>query len=138
MASACPREHAVLPQGERPLREMALGCVCRLLWVYLFRWRDQDARIKARIDQLVRLLFPDSKRVFPQEVAVEYFVSIVHYIAMWNPTYGVADVILPLVTVESSHRALTSDGGAYADRVIIGTRGPRAGPRSACRAGEPR
>ena len=105
---------------------MALGCVCRLLWVYLFRWHEADTRAKTRVEQISKLLFPDSKRIFPQEVALDYFVNIVHAITMWNIDYGMNDVILPLVSIDASKQGLVTDGSMHADRIIIALRGTRA------------
>jgi hypothetical protein len=51
-------DHLGTGQAERPLRDMALSCVARLMWVYLFRWRDADGKARARVDALARALLP--------------------------------------------------------------------------------
>ena len=128
-------------QAERPMREMALECLCRMLWVYLYHWKEPD-KVKQRIDQLCKILFPDSKRVVPQEVALDYIVALVHNIAMWNVEYGMTELVMPLISLEGTLRSLATDSSVYVERMSIAVGGtdrararPAAVPASLANAG---
>lgn len=101
---------------------MMLGIV-QLVWSYLHRVREGASALNKRLEPILKSAFPpDRKTVYPAEVSLDTFASLVHYILHWQLDYGSEFTLRTLLTgspdASESGAGLVAHAGA--DRIIIG------------------
>lgn len=118
---------------------MALTCISRLLWVYLFRWKEPDSSTFKVLDSLLKVLFPDGKKhVVPQvrnrdvhlfyltrvqDTSLERFVQIVHMIALRNTDFALKRVSSTLLHAGEKNASADNLGP---ERIMIAVHGARS------------
>lgn len=83
---------------DKPLKQLALASVIRLVWVYLFRCSDSvmTNAIK-KMDSLLRIMFPFGRRsVYPSDLDLEMYIRLVYYICNRFPDFS-AETVFPLL-----------------------------------------
>ncbi|KAI8073368.1 cell morphogenesis protein N-terminal, partial [Gongronella butleri] len=64
-------------------RLMALGCVSRLTWTYLFRCTESTAITFKKLDTIIKTLFPSYRRATnPTDLPLDHFILITYYALM--------------------------------------------------------
>jgi len=88
---------------DKSLKHVALSCVTRLLWVYLYRCSDSStSNCQKRLDSILKVLFPVNRKIItPSETSLNLFVQIVYFITAKHLEYGLNNVILMLLNCES-------------------------------------
>jgi len=88
---------------DKSLKHVALSCVTRLLWVYLYRCSDSStSNCQKRLDSILKVLFPVNRKIItPSETSLNLFVQIVYFITAKHLDYGLNNVILMLLNCES-------------------------------------
>ncbi|WAQ90761.1 hypothetical protein PtA15_13A160 [Puccinia triticina] len=101
---------------------MMLGIV-QLTWSYLHRVREGASALNKRLEPILRTAFPpDRKNVYPSEVSLDTFVSLIHFILHWQLDYGTDFVLRTLLTyandANENNQGLVAQTGA--ERIMIG------------------
>jgi len=98
---------------DKSLKHVALSCVTRLLWVYLYRCSDSSTSIcQKRLNSVLKVLFPANRKfITPSETSLNLFVQIVYFITAKHLEYGLNNIILMLLNCESG---ITSFSGGTA------------------------
>ncbi|PWA01013.1 hypothetical protein BB558_002912 [Smittium angustum] len=66
-------------------RLVAMDSICRILWVYLFRYPDSQNSATRKLDSLFRILFPVAKsKVVPKTLGADSFVYILVCAGCYN------------------------------------------------------
>ncbi|KAA1135922.1 Cell morphoproteinsis protein PAG1 [Puccinia graminis f. sp. tritici] len=104
---------------------MMLGIV-QLTWSYLHRVREGASALNKRLEPILKTAFPpDRKNVYPSEVSLDTFVSLIHYILYWQLDYGTDFVLRSLLTyandANENNQGLVAQTGA--ERIMIGITG---------------
>ncbi|EGG02515.1 uncharacterized protein MELLADRAFT_91353 [Melampsora larici-populina 98AG31] len=101
---------------------MMLGIV-QLVWAYLRRVREGASALNKRLEPILKSAFPaDRKNVYPAEVSLDTFASLIHYILHWQLEYG-SDFTLRTLLTGSSDSGESGSGlvaQAGSDRITIG------------------
>ncbi|RUS29529.1 cell morphogenesis C-terminal-domain-containing protein [Jimgerdemannia flammicorona] len=83
------------------MRHIALGCVSRLLWVYLYRCTEGNAATVKRLDSVVKTLYPSTRRsVNPMDTPLDHFVLIAYITLMRHQEYAMKSLIYYLLSAE--------------------------------------
>ncbi|CAG8582462.1 4463_t:CDS:10, partial [Ambispora leptoticha] len=112
---------------ERDRRHMALGCVVRLVWTFLYRCTETTGNTQKKLDTISRILFPPNKlSINPPDVCVELFVLYVYYIG-FKPQhfeYCLKNLIFNLLNSEMivNHYKSVTIENISAERMTIGIR----------------
>eukprot|EP00158_Paraphelidium_tribonemae_P009948 Partr_v1_DN29008_c0_g1_i2_m58962 putative furry homolog (Drosophila) len=72
---------------DKTLRVTLLTCLTRLVWTYLYRCSEAITTTHARLDAIVKIIFP-SKKLYPSDVPLDSFVLLLHYILGRHWEYG--------------------------------------------------
>jgi hypothetical protein len=83
---------------DKPVRQLALASVTRLVWVYLFRCMDSvTANTIKKMDSLLKIMFPFGRRaVNPSDLDLEMYIRVVYYICNKFPDFS-AETVFPLL-----------------------------------------
>ncbi|KAI8331443.1 cell morphogenesis protein N-terminal, partial [Choanephora cucurbitarum] len=64
-------------------RSMALGCISRLTWTYLFRCVESTPNTFKRLDTIIKTIFPPYRRaVHPSDTPLDHFILITYFALM--------------------------------------------------------
>ncbi|KAI8365932.1 cell morphogenesis protein N-terminal, partial [Radiomyces spectabilis] len=64
-------------------RQLALGCLSRLTWTYLFRCTESTSATFKRLDNIIKTIFPPFRRaIYPSETPLEHFILISYFALM--------------------------------------------------------
>ncbi|OUM68331.1 hypothetical protein PIROE2DRAFT_39268 [Piromyces sp. E2] len=109
---------------DKSLKHVALSCVTRLLWVYLYRCSDSStSNSQKRLDSILKILFPVNRKIIsPSETSLNLFVQIVYFITAKHLEYGLNNVILMLLNSTTSSSIIPSETDIAPERIIIGIR----------------
>ncbi|POW16963.1 hypothetical protein PSTT_00788, partial [Puccinia striiformis] len=104
---------------------MMLGIV-QLTWSYLHRVREGASALNKRLEPILKTAFPpDRKNVYPSEVSLDTFASLIHFILYWQLDYGTDYVLKSLLTyandAHENNQGLVAQTGA--ERIMIGITG---------------
>jgi len=104
---------------------MMLGIV-QLTWSYLHRIREGASALNKRLEPILKTAFPtDRKNVYPSEVSLDTFASLIHIILYWQLDYGTDFVLRSLLTyandANENNQGLVAQTGA--ERIMIGITG---------------
>ncbi|KNZ52867.1 hypothetical protein VP01_341g3 [Puccinia sorghi] len=104
---------------------MMLGIV-QLTWSYLHRIREGASALNKRLEPILKTAFPpDRKNVYPSEVSLDTFASLIHIVLYWQLDYGTDFVLRSLLTyandANENNQGLVAQTGA--ERIMIGITG---------------
>ncbi|KAI0395896.1 cell morphogenesis N-terminal-domain-containing protein [Xylariaceae sp. FL0594] len=110
---------------DKGMRPLCLLAVSRLLWAYLFRISDNSASVARRLDELINIVLPQSKRTFsPADTAANGpLIQIIRMIGYRYTEYCCKQIIFPLINAElfNSNKELRVEQ-LDPDRMVIGIR----------------
>ncbi|KAF7722321.1 Cell morphoproteinsis protein PAG1 [Apophysomyces ossiformis] len=107
---------------DRYTRQLALGCLSRLTWTYLFRCTESTSITFKKMDNIIKTLFPPLRRaIYPSETPLDHFILITYFTLMRDIDNGMTKVIYYLLTTDASSSA-SSWEHINPERVIIGLR----------------
>ncbi|ORX61864.1 hypothetical protein DM01DRAFT_1331333 [Hesseltinella vesiculosa] len=90
-------------------RLMALGCISRLTWTYLFRCAESTAITFKKLDTIVKTLFPAFRRATnPTDIPLDHFILITYYALMRDTDTALNDIVYYLLNIDNSAPANTS------------------------------
>ncbi|KAK3688571.1 cell morphogenesis protein-like protein [Podospora appendiculata] len=110
---------------DRYTRPLCLQVISRLLWTYLYRTNDSTAGVARKLDEVVKLVLPNTKKSFSaSDTAVtEPLIQIIRVIGYKHPEYCFRSIIFPLVNAEhfSSNKELKIEH-LDPDKMVVGIR----------------
>ncbi|RYP37218.1 hypothetical protein DL767_003037 [Monosporascus sp. MG133] len=110
---------------DRTTRSPCLQVVSRLVWVYLYRTNDTAAGVTRKLDEVMQLVLPPSKRTFaPADISpTSPLIQIIRFIGYKYPEYCCKNIIFPLINAElfNSNKELKVEQ-LDPDRMVIGIR----------------
>ncbi|RUS21260.1 hypothetical protein BC937DRAFT_93188 [Endogone sp. FLAS-F59071] len=86
---------------DKNTRQVALGCVCRLLWVYLYRCSEGTNATYRKLDAIIKTLYPSRRSINPADTPLDHFVQIAYFILMRHQDYGMENLIEYLLNADS-------------------------------------
>lgn len=110
---------------DRTFRFLCLQVISRLLWTYLYRTNDTAAGVTRKLDEVMQLVLPPTKRTFtPTDISpTSPLIQILRFIGYKYPEYCCKNIIFPLINAElfSSNKELKVEQ-LDPDRMVIGIR----------------
>ncbi|KAI0014435.1 cell morphogenesis N-terminal-domain-containing protein [Xylariaceae sp. FL0662B] len=110
---------------DRAVRQMCLQVISRLIWAYLYRTNDTMAGVARKLDEVMQLVLPPSKRTFSaaDTASTGPLIQIIRIIGFKHPEYCCKNIIFPLINAElfSSNKELKVEQ-LEPDRMVIGIR----------------
>jgi hypothetical protein len=110
---------------DRTTRPQCLQVISRLLWTYLYRTSDTITGTTRKLDEVIKLVIPPSRRAFNASDAsvVDPLIQIIRIIGFKQPEYCFKTIIFPLVNAEqfTSNKDLKVEH-LEPDRMVIGIR----------------
>ncbi|KAJ1982086.1 Cell morphogenesis protein PAG1 [Dimargaris verticillata] len=108
---------------DRHLRNVSLGCVCRLVWAYLFRYAEPMRDTHKKLEALVKHLFGTRKRPANlTDMPLHYYVYVVFCLLHHDFEWTVKNVFYFLVHVEDRNPIPVSADNLSPERISIGLR----------------
>ncbi|PNH56744.1 hypothetical protein VD0002_g9769 [Verticillium dahliae] len=110
---------------DRLARPLCLQVVSRLAWTYLYRINDTSANASRKLDELMRLVLPATRRslVASDASVIDPLLQIIRIIGFRYPEYCFKNIIFPLVNADlflSGREAKVEQ--LDPDRIVIGIR----------------
>jgi hypothetical protein len=116
----------ILPKfRDKVFRNVALACVARLVWVYVFRCSEPVNITHRKLDIIVRTLFPLGKKaVVPNDTPLETFIQLVRFIGAKHHDYAYKSILFPLLNgdIVSRSTGLISVEALQPERMTIAIR----------------
>lgn len=110
---------------DRVTKPLCLQVISRLLWTYLYRTNDTMQGAYRKIDEVMKLVLPSSKRsvVASDTVNTEPLIQIIRIVGFKYPEYCFRNVIFPLINAElfMSNKELKVEQ-LDPDRIVVGIR----------------
>lgn len=110
---------------DRSMRPLCLQVISRLVWTYLYRSNEPQAAVTRKLDEVMKLVLPPTKRTFTaaDTTVSGPLINIVRIVGYKHPEYCFKNVIFPLINAElfSSNKELKVEQ-LDPDRVVIGIR----------------
>ncbi|KAH7275469.1 cell morphogenesis N-terminal-domain-containing protein [Fusarium solani] len=110
---------------DRFTKPLCLQVISRLLWTYLYRTNDTVQGALRKIDEVMKLVLPSSKRslVASDTICTEPLIQIIRIIGFKYPEYCFRTVVFPLINAElfTSNKELKVEQ-LDPDRVVVGIR----------------
>ncbi|XXG98488.1 hypothetical protein Hte_004812 [Hypoxylon texense] len=110
---------------DRSMRSLCLQVISRLLWAYLYRTTDTAAGAMRKLDEVMQLVLPTSKRTFSvaDTASAGPLIQIIRIIGFKYPEYCCRTIIFPLVNAElfNLNKELKVEQ-LEPDRMVIGIR----------------
>ncbi|KAI0406177.1 cell morphogenesis N-terminal-domain-containing protein [Xylaria palmicola] len=110
---------------DKTQRPLCLLAVARLLWVYLFRINDTSSTVARKLDEVIALVLPHTKRTFsPADTSSNGpLIQIIRMIGYRYTEYCCKNIIFPLINAElfNSNKELKVEQ-LDPDRMVIGIR----------------
>ncbi|KAG9307250.1 hypothetical protein G9A89_017078 [Geosiphon pyriformis] len=112
---------------DKERRQMALGCVVRLVWTFLYRCHETTGNTQKKLDNISKILFPSNRRpILPSDTCIELFVLYVYYVGFkpQHYDYCLKNIIFYLLNSDlmSSHYSSLSIDYIAPERMHIGIR----------------
>ncbi|KAL0076042.1 cell morphogenesis N-terminal-domain-containing protein [Phycomyces blakesleeanus] len=102
-------------------RQMAIGCISRLVWTYLFRCTESVSASFKKLDNIIKNIFPPFRRaVYPSEIPLDHFILITYFCLMKDVDTAMKKVTYYLLNTENSNSLHWET--INPERVIIGLR----------------
>ncbi|KAI8332293.1 cell morphogenesis N-terminal-domain-containing protein [Chlamydoabsidia padenii] len=84
-------------------RQMALGCVSRLTWTYLFRCTESTSTTFKKLDTIIKTIFPQFRRTtYPADVSLDHFILITYYALMRDVETAMNNIIYYLLNMDNA------------------------------------
>ncbi|KAI0453093.1 cell morphogenesis N-terminal-domain-containing protein [Xylaria acuta] len=110
---------------DKTLRPPCLLAISRLLWVYLFRINDTSSIVARKLDEVIGLVLPQTKRTFSTADTASNgpLIQIIRMIGYRYTEYCCKNIIFPLINAElfNSNKELKVEQ-LEPDRMVIGIR----------------
>ncbi|KAK1472235.1 cell morphogenesis protein PAG1 [Colletotrichum abscissum] len=110
---------------DRFTRPLCLQVIARLLWTYLYRTNDTLPNTNRKLDEVMKLVLPPTKRslIASDSAVTEPVIQIIRIIGYKQPEYCFKHVIFPLINAELfvSNKDLKVEQ-LDPDRMVIGIR----------------
>ena len=110
---------------DRQFRFLCLQVISRLLWTYLYRTNDAMTGVTRKLDEVMQLVLPSSKRTFTTAdiSPTSPLIHIIRFVGYKHPEYCFKNIIFPLINAElfSSNKELKVEQ-LDPDRMVIGIR----------------
>lgn len=110
---------------DRSMRALCLQVISRLVWAYLYRTTDTLAGATRKLDEVVQLILPTSKRTFSagDTALTGPLIQVIRIIGYKYPEYCCKNIIFPLINAELfySNKELKVEQ-LEPDRMVIGIR----------------
>jgi len=108
---------------DKSLRQMAMGCVVRLLWTYLYRCYEGTTSTYKRLEEIIKVIFPSGRRsIVPSETNLDLFVQFVQFIGMKHYEFCMKNLIFILMNSDILTSSKISIDNIMPDRMRIGIR----------------
>ncbi|KAI1113467.1 cell morphogenesis N-terminal-domain-containing protein [Nemania sp. NC0429] len=108
---------------DKTLRPLCLLEISRLLWVYLFRTNDTSPASARKLDEVMQVVLPSTKRTFSGADTASNgpLIQIIRMIGYKHPEYCCKNIIFPLINAElfNSPKELKVEQ-LEPDRMVIG------------------
>ncbi|RFU73159.1 hypothetical protein TARUN_9098, partial [Trichoderma arundinaceum] len=110
---------------DRLTKPLCLQVISRLVWTYLYRTNDTFQSVSRKLDDVIKLVLPPSKRsiVASDATITEPLIQIIRIIGFKYPEFCFRTVIFPLINAELfiSNKELRVDQ-LDPDRIVVGIR----------------
>ncbi|KAI1434439.1 cell morphogenesis N-terminal-domain-containing protein [Xylaria sp. CBS 124048] len=110
---------------DRTLRQRCLLAISQLLWTYLFRINDTSSGVSRKLDEVMLLVLPQSKRTFSPDDTASHgpLIQIIRMLGYRYTEYCCKNIIFPLINAElfNSNKELKVEQ-LEPDRMVIGIR----------------
>ncbi|KAJ3575656.1 hypothetical protein NPX13_g3957 [Xylaria arbuscula] len=110
---------------DKALRPHCLLAISRLLWTYLFRINDTTGTVARKLDEVIQLVLPPTKRTFSTADTASNgsLVQIIRMIGYRYTEYCCKNIIFPLINADlfNSNKELKVEQ-LEPDRMVIGIR----------------
>ncbi|KAJ1650763.1 Cell morphogenesis protein PAG1, partial [Dispira simplex] len=108
---------------DRSARNVALGCVCRMVWAYLFRYTESEKETYRRLESLVRLMFGTRKRPLALvDLPLDYYVYIVFCLLRFSQDWTIRNVFSFLLHTDDWNPLPLTLDSLSPERATIGLR----------------
>ncbi|RHZ61363.1 hypothetical protein Glove_348g33 [Diversispora epigaea] len=107
---------------DKSFKHIAMGCVIRLLWTFLYRCSEGTNTTHKKLDDIIKNIFPaHRKSISPGDIPLDLFVQFVHFVGIRHHDYCMKNLIFMLMN--SENLALQSSLECIApERMKIGMR----------------
>ncbi|KEY74238.1 hypothetical protein S7711_00396 [Stachybotrys chartarum IBT 7711] len=110
---------------DRATKPLCLQVVSRLIWTYLYRSNDSPPTSIRKVDEVMKMILPTSKRslVASDTSVTEPLIQLIRIIGFKYPEYCFRNVIFPLVNAElfTANKELKVEQ-LDPDRIVVGIR----------------
>lgn len=110
---------------DRFTKPLCLQVISRLVWTYLYRTNDSQTSASRKLDDVMRLVMPSSKRsiVAADSVVIEPLIQLIRIIGFKYPEYCFRTIIFPLINAEGfTHNKELKVEQLDPDRIVVGIR----------------
>ncbi|KAH7328349.1 cell morphogenesis N-terminal-domain-containing protein [Stachybotrys elegans] len=110
---------------DRFTKPLCLQVMSRLVWTYLYRTNDNPQASIRRIDEVIKMILPTSKRsiVASDNTVTEPLIRIIRIVGFKYPEYCFRNVIFPLMNAELfTHNKDLKVEQLDPDRLVVGIR----------------
>ncbi|KAI9321390.1 cell morphogenesis N-terminal-domain-containing protein [Dichotomocladium elegans] len=103
-------------------RQLALGCITRLIWTYLFRCTESTVIAFKKLDGIIKTLFPPFRRtIYPSETPLDHFILITYFGLMRDVDTASKNIIYYLLNADNTASNLHLEN-INPERMIIALR----------------
>jgi hypothetical protein len=110
---------------DRGCRPLCLQVISRLVWTYLYRTSDTSSGVTRKLDEVLKLVLPSTKRAFSatDPAVIDPMIQIIRFIGYKHPEYCFRTIIFPLVNADlfTSNKELKIEQ-LDPDRMVVGIR----------------
>jgi hypothetical protein len=118
-------EPILLKFRDKTSRNVALACVARLVWCYVFRCSESAVAMTRKFDVIIRTLFPSGKKsIVPSDTPLETYIQLIRFIGAKHHDYVYKTILHPLLNGDYIARSqgLVSVELLQPERMIIAIR----------------
>ena len=118
-------ELILLKFRDKTSRNVALACVARLVWCYVFRCSESAVAMTRKFDMIIRTLFPSGKKsILPSDTPLETYIQLIRFIGAKHHDYVYKTILHPLLNGDYIARSqgLVSVELLQPERMIIAIR----------------
>ncbi|CAG8647227.1 35844_t:CDS:10 [Gigaspora margarita] len=91
--------YACIKLKDKVQRQMAMGCIVRLLWTFLYRCSEGTNTTYNKLSEIIRHLFPANRRSC--YVNLDLFVQFIHFVGIRHHDYCMKNLIFMLMNSEN-------------------------------------
>jgi Cell morphogenesis N-terminal len=119
-------EPILLKLRDKTFKNLALACIARLIWCYVFRAPEAPAAMQRKFDTVIRSVFPSGKKaVVPSDTPLEIFVQLIRFIGAKHHDYVYKSILHHLMNgdILAKSQGLISVELLQPERMTIAVRG---------------